>query len=271
MDKKNIEEKKNISYIALDDQDYHFPKHLLDIYYPENKTNNPVLVFIHGGTWISGNKEIYHALGRNFADKGICCVIINYRLGDLVNVFKMAEDCAAAVRFVFENIAQYNGDPDNITLCGHSAGGHLASLITLDKSYFENLGIVNPVKKAVLLDAFGLNIGSFIENHGELYLNQVEKVFSKDPFMWKRASPVSFINKQLLPFFICVGGNTYPFIKKDNEVFFHNFQSVNPFIVYKTYKDKSHVAMIGQLENPSDILYEDIMAFIESVSVPDEG
>src|SRR5688572_718057 len=126
--------KKNIPYISEESREFHSDKHLHDVFYPEiTNQKKSVLVFIHGGSWYNGNKNIYSKLGINFSEKNVICCVINYRLAPAVNFEKMAEDCAAAVKWITENIAVYNGDPDKIYVCGHSAGGHLAALIALNE------------------------------------------------------------------------------------------------------------------------------------------
>src|SRR5690606_11911558 len=98
-------------------------------------------------------------LGRNMACYGIMTVNINYRLGDSVNFEKMAMDCVRALQWVAENGKLYGGDVEKITVCGHSAGGHLAALTALNSHYFNQLNAENKIIKVLLIDAFGLNIG----------------------------------------------------------------------------------------------------------------
>ena len=66
---------------------------------------------------------------------------VNYRLYPKVKAPTYIEDAAAAVAWVFKNIASYGGDPDMIFISGHSAGGYLASMVGLDKSYLEKYNI----------------------------------------------------------------------------------------------------------------------------------
>jgi acetyl esterase/lipase len=120
---KNFTVHKDLSYTKISEKSTDADKHLLDIYAPKDKsTTNPVLVFIHGGSWNSGKKDTYKFLGKGFAKKGIVTVIINYRLTPEVNYLPMTMDCAAAVRWVYDSISRYGGDPTKIIIAGHSAG-----------------------------------------------------------------------------------------------------------------------------------------------------
>lgn len=138
--KVTYEIKKNIHY--YNDSIYKSDKYIddrcvLDIYYPKDVQNFPTIVWFHGGGLKGGNKEI----PSDLKEKGICVVAVNYRLFPKVNAPTYIEDAAAAVSWVFKNIANFNGDPSLIFISGHSAGGYLASMVGLDKSWLNANGI----------------------------------------------------------------------------------------------------------------------------------
>ena len=110
---------------------------VLDLYYPTNIENYPTVVWFHGGGLTGGAKEIPEAL----KNKGIAVVGVNYRLNPKVKSPKYIEDAAAAVAWVFKNIEGYKGNPSLIFVSGHSAGGYLASMIGLDKSYLAKFNV----------------------------------------------------------------------------------------------------------------------------------
>lgn len=110
---------------------------ILDIYYPKNKKDYATIVWFHGGGLMAGNKEIPEAL----KEKGICVVAVNYRMYPKVKAPKYLEDAAAAVSWVFKNIKDFGGNTSLIFVSGHSAGGYLASMVGLDKSWLSKHGI----------------------------------------------------------------------------------------------------------------------------------
>ncbi len=116
-------------------------KHQLDIYQPVGEKNTPVLLFIHGGAWKQGDKNIYMELGNTLAGYyGITTVIANYELSsDPWNAVHPDHvlDVASAFAWVYEQISEYGGDPENIYLFGQSAGGHLVSLLSTDSNYLQ--------------------------------------------------------------------------------------------------------------------------------------
>jgi acetyl esterase/lipase len=74
-------------------------------------------------------------------EKGVCIVAVNYRLSPKVKAPIYIDDAAAAVSWVFKNVADLGGDPSLIFVSGHSAGGYLASMIGLDKSWLNKYDI----------------------------------------------------------------------------------------------------------------------------------
>ena len=104
---------------------------VLDLYVPASSKGFATVVWFHGGGLTGGEKEIPEAL----REKSIAIIGVNYRLYPRVKAPGYIEDAAAAVAWAFENIEKYGGDPHLIFVSGHSAGGYLASMIGLDKSY----------------------------------------------------------------------------------------------------------------------------------------
>ena len=120
---------QDISYLKENNQTKEQPT--LNVFSPRNSKyeNTPVLVFVHGGNWNSGDKKTYNFLGRNFAKKGITTVIVGYSLSPDANFDTMASQVGQAVMWTKNNITNYKGDPNKIFLTGHSAGGHLIALV----------------------------------------------------------------------------------------------------------------------------------------------
>lgn len=132
--------KSNIPYYsdAINKTDSYINERcLLDIYYPKNSSGFATVVWFHGGGLTSGSKELPEGL----KEKGVCVVSVNYRLSPKVSSPKYIEDAAAAVAWVFKNINTFGGDNSLLFISGHSAGGYLASMISLDKKWLLADGI----------------------------------------------------------------------------------------------------------------------------------
>ena len=104
---------------------------VLDVYYPKDSANFATVVWFHGGGITGGNKEIPEAL----KDKGIAVIGVNYRLSPKISASKYIEDAAASISWVFNNINSFGGDSTLIFISGHSAGGYLAAMVGLDKTW----------------------------------------------------------------------------------------------------------------------------------------
>ncbi|HEX5734897.1 MAG TPA: alpha/beta hydrolase [Blastocatellia bacterium] len=102
---------------------------LLDLYLPaESTTALPLIVWVHGGGWASGDKGNGGHAAR-LTERGYAVASINYRLSWEDRFPAQIEDCKAAIRWLRANASRYNLDPDRIGVWGSSAGGHLAALL----------------------------------------------------------------------------------------------------------------------------------------------
>ncbi|MGN0464296.1 MAG: alpha/beta hydrolase, partial [Acutalibacteraceae bacterium] len=102
--------------------------HLLDVYYPEGTSEKlPVIIDIHGGGWMYGDKDLNKMYCLNLAKRGFVVFNISYRLVPTVTVNEQLQDVALALRWISENMKDYPCVKDEIMLTGDSAGGQLAS------------------------------------------------------------------------------------------------------------------------------------------------
>lgn len=191
-------------------------RNLLDVYRPRVAgEHRPILVQIHGGGWVIGEKNqqglplMYHLAARDWV-----CFAPNYRLSPQATFPDQIVDVKRALAWVRAHAADYGGDPDFICITGGSAGGHLAALAALspnDPAYqpgFEqddtSVAACVPFYGVYdLLDRRGLRgsaaMAPFLE----------ERVFKRSaeehPEFWERASPISRIDAGAPPFLVIQG------------------------------------------------------------------
>ncbi len=199
----NILVEKDIAYGAA-------PRQKLDIYAPQGlKALKPVLIFIHGGGWQRGDKSSAEKHGTFYAEKGAVFISINYRLSPKDKHPAQAEDSAAAVKWVYDNIHQYGGNKHSIHIAGHSAGAHLAALIATDERYLAAHSLSPLLFKSVIPnDTASYDFSTPLVIGKRLVQPKIDATFGTTPQKIKAASPISYVqdNKNLPPFICFVTG-----------------------------------------------------------------
>ena len=135
---------------------------MLDVFAPADGKNHPVVIYIHGGGWHSGDKAEVHNKPKALTDRGFVLASINYRLWTppwsksfpgTVTIKDEARDVAKAIRWVHDHAKDYGGDPAALIVMGHSAGAHLAALVCTDERYLKAQGLsLADIKGCVPID-----------------------------------------------------------------------------------------------------------------------
>jgi arylformamidase len=134
------------------------PRHRLD-FWRSRSAGAPLIVFIHGGGWSSGDKSDEHDAPKvaYFHERGFAFSAVNYRLVPEVPVGEQVQDVANAIAYLVREGNGLGVDPNRVILMGHSSGGHLAALIGTDPTYLQRAGLdVSRIAGVVLLDGAGL-------------------------------------------------------------------------------------------------------------------
>jgi len=140
------------------------PRQKVDIYAPEGAKNLPVVFWIHGGGWQTGDRTNVQVKPQAFVDKGFVFVSTGYRLLTNVDMGTIFRDIARSVRYVHEQIAEHGGDPNRILVMGHSAGAQLAALICIDDRYLKAEGLsLKIIKGCVPVDGDTYDVPAIIE------------------------------------------------------------------------------------------------------------
>jgi acetyl esterase/lipase len=175
----------------------------------------PVLLFVHGGAWVIGNKE-YQGLPllNRFAASGWICFSANYRLSPRATFPDHIIDVKRAIAWVRAHAAEYGGDPDFILISGASAGGHLASLAALSSGAAAFQPGFEEADTSVqgCLSFYG--IYDFTDQHGhwpnaglqrllERYVIKARRSDAADRY--RQASPVTWLGPHAPPFLIVHG------------------------------------------------------------------
>ncbi len=176
----------------------------------------PVLLQVHGGGWVIGNKEEQGMpLMAHMADRGWVCVAVNYRLSPRATWPDHIVDIKHALAWVKANIADHGGDPDFVTITGGSAGGHLSSLAALTPNEpefqpgFEDAD--TSVRAAVPF--YGVYDFTNRDGNGRPDMDDfMAKMVFKSPLEesrteWEHASTMNWVRPDAPPFFLVHGTN----------------------------------------------------------------
>jgi acetyl esterase/lipase len=179
----------------------------------------PVLIYIHGGAWITGDKRQQGIpLMHELVQRGWVCVAINYRLSPRGTWPAHIVDCKRAVAWVRQNIGEYGGDPNFIAVSGGSAGGHLSSLLALTPNEtawqpgFEDLdtsvdaclpfyGVYDTTGDPQLSGAYGTGTVDLLERM------VMKTTSSENPTLFEQASPDHRVTPDAPPMFVFHGVN----------------------------------------------------------------
>jgi acetyl esterase/lipase len=139
-------------------------RQVLDVFSPQHAKNLPVVFWIHGGGWQTGDKTSVQRKPQAFMDQGFVFVSTNYRLLPEVDMGTIVRDIAKSIRWVHDHIAEHGGDPNRLFIMGHSAGAQLAALICTDDRYLkaEGLSLVI-IKGCVPVDGDTYDVPAIIE------------------------------------------------------------------------------------------------------------
>jgi acetyl esterase/lipase len=259
---KCIKRSKNITYQHADSTSNTFEEKL-NVFAPKkHKELKNVLIFIHGGNWNSGKKSLYNFLGNRFARKNVVTVIIDYPLSPTANYNDMAKASANAVKWTKDNINKYGGDPNKIFISGHSAGGHLAALLTINNNYFDTLGIKNPIKGAIFIDAAALDMYGYLKTADLPSDHTYFTTFTHDQKLWKEASPMYHLHNNMPPLLIYQGGKTYASISEGTDRFMTAIKEYVPDQQRIILRGKHHIPMITQFFNSYNKRYKQIILFM---------
>ena len=195
---------------------------LLDIVRPkaDSPQPRPVILFIHGGGWAGGDKASAIGALLPFASSGqYFCASANYRLTGQASWPAQIQDCKAAVRWLKINARKYNIDPQKIGVWGHSAGGHLVSMLGLTgnrpelEGHSGALGASSQV--ACVVDFSGpSDMIAFVTYFAEKKKTKapppgLDKFFGEPIEQWKevarQASPLTYVSRDAAPFLIVHG------------------------------------------------------------------
>ncbi len=229
-----------------------------DVYRPEGRARLPLLVFVYGGSWASGDKGPYEFAARAFAAKGYVVVVPDYRLGPQHVYPAFVQDVASAMAAAQRDGAKYDADISRMYLVGHSAGAYNLAQAVLKREFLEAAGVDEKSIKAVAtlagpFDFLPLDTKSTRAAFGHLVDDALRDT---QPIHHARADA---------PAFLILHGEADTTVRLRNPHALEKaLREVGGDVTLKTYPDVSHVRIMLALAKPlrgePDVL-EDVAAF----------
>jgi arylformamidase len=231
----------------------------LDIYhFGQTIPDKPIVIYVHGGAWAVGDKANGMTNKTNlFASLNYLFVSVNYRLSPSIAstdpnriMFPVHNnDVADAVKWIYDNIADYGGDKDKIVLLGHSAGAHLVSLTGTSNQFLPLRGIsLSTIKGVASIDTEGYDVVAQANAGNETYIN----AFGNNVDHWIQASPINQLaaNGSYPKFFIAKRGSAARIALADDFIF--ELQSVGVTVSQVTGTQYDHEGINDAIGAPNE-------------------
>ena len=251
---------KDISYTGAGND----ARRSFDLYLPgKSNAKPPLLIFVHGGFWLLPDDEyrIGPSLAENLVKDGVAVALVRYRLAPSHHHPTQALDVAAAVARLTKDAGKYGLDAKRIFLSGHSAGGHLVSLIALDKSYLTQQKFPADTVAGVISFSglYDLAPTWSISSNQKV---AIEKTFGHDPAVLKRASPIRHARADAPPFLILSAFADFPGFAMDARRFADALRSAGAKEIHQhIFKGADHFSLV-KLDDENGAVRRTIIGFI---------
>ena len=176
------------------------PKQRLDLYLPEGEVSNaPVFLFLHGGGFREGDRAHYGSVAEPFVKSGVITAVASYRLtGSGAHYPAQPDDVKNAVKWLFENVGDYGGNPEALYVGGHSAGAILSADIGVDRAWLLEMGMPKEILKAIIPISGPYDVRAR-GRPGEVY------TYAPTPELREQASPILHVNDPVPVALVAVG------------------------------------------------------------------
>jgi acetyl esterase/lipase len=174
------------------------PRRRLDVYLPANLAEpRAIIVYLYGGSWSSGEKEIYRFLGASLAARGFLAVIPDYRIYPAARFPAFVEDAAEALAWTRDQATRFGADPKSLFLMGHSAGAHIASMLAFEKRWLASVGLDSAADLAGIVGLAG-------PYHFEIDSDLLRGVFGP-PENKALTQPIAHVSRDAPPLLLATG------------------------------------------------------------------
>ena len=236
------------------------PRQILDVYRHGPTTNAPVVLFVHGGAFVRGDKdvssEVYANVCYYFARHGFLAVNVEYRLAPESKYPGGAEDLAGAIAWVKRSARDYGGDPGRLFLVGHSAGAtHVAG-------YAWDPGMPmrpDPAVKGLVLISGRLRADARPDDPNAA---RVRAYFGDDESLYERRSPVTYAAASQLPVFLAIAEYENPLLDVYGAETLHRIAVARGRAPrFLRLPRHNHISIVAHVNSDEDVLGAEMREF----------
>jgi arylformamidase len=233
----------------------------LDVFLPQAEGNRrAVHVFFHGGYWRAFDKSEYSFVARPITDTNAVAVIANYGLMPAVTMADLVEQCRSAIRWVRNNAVRFGGDPGRISVSGHSAGGHIASLLHLMP--WENYDLPPDIIKSTVAVSGIYDLGPILRS----FLKHETDLTKEDATRFSPITLAKSLEKPTQPIVLRLGGDEAEEMKRQSEAFTSVLRDRGCTVDTRTIAHRHHMDIVLDMGDADSELGQLLLTQIHAVA-----
>ena len=217
----------------------------------------PLLLFIHGGYWQSLDKADFAYLAPPFLDRGVAFASLNYSLAPGAKIERMIEQCRSAVLALLRQSGRFNIDPSRVVVCGHSAGGHLATMVILTQWRSLDPTLADRPLRA------GCSISGLYDLE-PVRLSYQNEVLNLDPETIGHVSPLNCLRDPAVPFLCAVGSDETEEFLRQQRAFVSEAQGLGWPVAAMECDARHHFSVINSLADPQHDLFNMVYGLVSA-------
>jgi arylformamidase len=220
----------------------------LDIY-PSLQPRSKTLIFIHGGYWQMLDKSMFHFIANGFHSYGVSTLLLTYPLAPEVSIDQIVLSCRKAIKWLYSNLSTFNGDPQQMYVAGHSAGGHLAAMLMATNWQLFDPGLPANVVK-------GICAISGLFNLVPIHLSYINKVLNMDMETATCNSPLMLEPANTCPLVVAVGKAETAEFNDQSAAFYTCWKKKGTDIQLLQLPGHNHYSIAESIVDPQSTLHQ---------------
>ncbi len=219
----------------------------LDIF-PAKGANTPVHMFIHGGYWRAFTAKEFSFVANSLVERGISVVVNSYSLCPAVTIDEIVRQNRAAIKWLMQHAGDFGGNPANISISGHSAGGHLAAMAALT-DWSGDYGTDAAALRGIIGISGLYDLRPFrftdMQTHLQLTGDQIQ-----------RCSPLFHVTDAMPPSWLIAGANETPEFHRQADAFAEAVQARGNKIERISLAGDNHFTVMDGFNDPQSQLFQ---------------